>query len=139
MLCELFAIVFYIVEVQEPLVTENLIPPGLQAILTITVGVPILLSVALIHPKHQLWLSIHNLLQTSHSIGLTMNPSPDAVVTLTSAALLGSVSLRAHDIRSTRHSSKLGIDNQTWGALDALAALCVCEPSSDVIAIGCRY
>ncbi len=65
-----------------------------------------------------------------------MNPSPDTVVTLTSAALLGSVSFRAHDIRSTRHS---GIDKRTWGALDALAALCVCEPSSDVIAIGCRY
>lgn len=68
-----------------------------------------------------------------------MNPSPDTVVTLTSAAPLGSVSFRAHDIRSTRHSSKLGIDNRTWGVIDALAALCICEPSSDVIAIGCRY
>ena len=68
-----------------------------------------------------------------------MSPSPDAVVTLTSAALLGSVSFRARDIRSTRDSSTLGFDNRTCAVLDALAALCVCEPSSDVIAIGCRY
>ena len=68
-----------------------------------------------------------------------MTPNPDSVVALTTALLLGKVSTRADDIRTSIVSSTSGIDNRTCAVLDALAALCVCEPKSEVIAIACRY
>ena len=68
-----------------------------------------------------------------------MTPNPDSVVALTTALLLGKVSTRADDIRTSIVSSISGIDNRTCAVLDALAALCVCEPKSEVIAIACRY
>lgn len=69
----------------------------------------------------------------------TMTPNPDSVVALTTALLLGKVSTQADDIRTSIVSSRSGIDNRTCAVLDALAALCVCEPKSEVIAIACRY
>ena len=68
-----------------------------------------------------------------------MTPNPDSVVALTTALLLGKVSTRADDIRTSIVSSTTGIDNRTCAVLDALAALCVCEPKSEVMAIACRY
>lgn len=78
-------------------------------------------------------------LQSSHFIGRTMTTNPDSVVALTTALLLGKVSTRADDIRTSIVSSTSGIDNRTCVVLDALAALCVSEPKSEVIAIACRY
>lgn len=68
-----------------------------------------------------------------------MNASPDTVVILAVAALSGRVSSRARDICSTIDSSTSRFDNRTCAILDALASLCVYEPYSEVIAIGCHY
>lgn len=68
-----------------------------------------------------------------------MSPNPDSVVALATALLLGKVSTRADGIHTSIVSSTSGIDNRTCAVLDALAALCVWEPKSEVIAIACRY
>lgn len=62
------------------------------------------------------------------------------VVALTSALLSGSVSAQSGSIRSPSVSSNptSGLENRTCAVLDALAALCVCEPKSEVISIACR-
>lgn len=72
-------------------------------------------------------------LQTLHFIGLTMIADSNRLVALTSALLFGSVSTQSSSIRSTQVSSNSkALENR-------LAALCVCEPRSEVIAIGCRF
>ena len=67
-----------------------------------------------------------------------MTTDLDPVVAL--AAALLSESESGH-IRSSKASSDStsGFHGRTCAVLDALAALCVREPRSDVIAIGCRY
>lgn len=70
-----------------------------------------------------------------------MTTNLDPVVALTVGLLSGSVSTQACDI----HLSKVSADpnsafyHRTCAVFDVLAALCVCELKSDVIAIGCRY
>lgn len=70
-----------------------------------------------------------------------MTTDLDPVVALAAALLSGSESTRAGLIRSSKASSNStsGFNSRTCAVLDALAALCVREPKSDVIAIGCRY
>lgn len=71
----------------------------------------------------------------------TMTTNPDMVVVLTAASLYGSVFKRSAAIRSSIVSldPELGLYNQSCAPLMALAARCVCEPKSEVIAIGYRY
>ena len=70
-----------------------------------------------------------------------MTTNPDTMVALTAALLSGKVSPQADDIRSSVVSSNptSGLHDRTCAVLDALAALCVCESKSEVIAIGCRF
>ena len=72
---------------------------------------------------------------------LTMIPDLDPVVALASSLLSGSGSTQASNIRSSQVSSDptSGFHHRTYAVLDALAALCVRKPSSDVIAIACRF
>ena len=74
-----------------------------------------------------------------------MTTNPDAVVALTAGLLSDTggrgVSTQAGNIRSSNISSDiaLGIPGRTCAVLDALAALCVSAPKSEVIAIGFSY
>ena len=70
-----------------------------------------------------------------------MIPDLDSVVALAAGLPSGSVSTQASNIRSSQVSSDptSGFHHRTCAVLDALAALCVREPSSDVIAIACRF
>lgn len=70
-----------------------------------------------------------------------MNPDVDPVVALTAGLLSGSESIQAHNIRTSQVSYDLTspFHHRTCAILDALAALCVHEPSKDVIAIACRF
>lgn len=69
-----------------------------------------------------------------------MTAGSNSVVALTSAFLYGSVSTQSGSICSTKNSldPTSGFESRTCAVLDALAALCVCEPRSEVVAIGCR-
>ena len=69
-----------------------------------------------------------------------MTTDPNKVVALTAAFLSGNVSKGFGDIRSgiVSSNSTSGLHNRTFAVLDALAGLCVCDPKSEVIAIGCR-
>ena len=70
-----------------------------------------------------------------------MTTDLDPVVALVAALLSGSESIRAVLIRSSKASSKStsGFHGRTCAVLDALASVCAREPTSDAIAIGCRY
>lgn len=72
---------------------------------------------------------------------LTMIPDLDPVVALATGLLSGSVSTQASSNRSSQVSPDptSGFHHRTCAVLDALAALCACKPSSDVIAIACRF
>ena len=69
-----------------------------------------------------------------------MTTDPDTVVALTAALLSGNVSKRSGVFGSgiVSSNSTSGLQSRTFAVLDALAGLCVCDPKSEVIAIGCR-
>lgn len=81
------------------------------------------------------------LLAGRKDLRLTMIPDVDPVVALTAGLLSGSDSTQARNIRSSQvsYDPTSGFHHRTCAILDALAALCVHEPSSDVIAIACRF
>ena len=70
-----------------------------------------------------------------------MNPDVDPVVALTAGLLSGSESTQARNIRSSQvsYDPTSPFHHRTCAILDALAALCVHEPSKDVIAIAYRF
>lgn len=70
-----------------------------------------------------------------------MNPDLDPVVALTADLLSGSESTQARNIRSSQvsYGTTSWFHHRTCAIFDALAALCVCETSSDVIAIACCF
>ncbi len=70
-----------------------------------------------------------------------MIPDLDPVVVLAAGLLSGSLSTQVSNIRSSQVSSDptSRFHHRTCAVLDALAALCARKPSSDVIAIACRF
>ena len=71
-----------------------------------------------------------------------MIPDLDPVVALAAGLLSGSVSTQASNIICPSQVSSdptSGFYQRTCAVLDALAALCAHKPSSDVIAIACRF